>query len=56
MMNVREIQLNNEGKIIGLKGSFKRQRPFSSTTTKVYFWSFYELDYAGGWIEWETIN
>lgn len=46
MMQIREIQLNEQGKIIGLKGTFKK--PFKVTTTKVYMWSFFNIDYMGG--------
>jgi hypothetical protein len=48
MMQVREIQVNNEGKIIGLKGIFNKDKHFKYNSTKVYMWSLYGLDYIGG--------
>ena len=48
MMKIREIELNADGKIVGLKGTFTKPKHFTYTTSKVYFWATLELDYAGG--------
>ena len=47
MMNIKEIELNEEGKIVALKGTIKRDT-FNKFTDKVYFWSYCHIDYMGG--------
>jgi hypothetical protein len=43
MMNIKEIELNNDGNVIAMKGTFKKDKP-----SKVYFWATLEIDYMGG--------
>ena len=45
MMNIKEIELNENGNIVAMKGTFERPKV---TTSKVYFWATMELDYMGG--------
>ena len=49
MMRVTEIVLNDDGKIVGLKGrAYSLSRIFSVTTDKVIFWAEFGLEYFGG--------
>jgi hypothetical protein len=48
MMKITELELNTDGKIIALKGTFKRSRVFSVITDRVIYWAEFGLDYVGG--------
>jgi hypothetical protein len=54
MMNIKEIEFNNEGKIVSLKGTVEGKKikanrlMFSKITNKIIYWAELELDYAGG--------
>jgi len=39
-MNIKEIELNNDGRMVACKGTF--------TKDKVYLWAKLGLDYCGG--------
>lgn len=55
MMQVKEIEFNNEGEIVSMKGIVKGKKikanpriVFSKITNKVIHWAELELEYAGG--------
>ena len=48
MMQIREIELNNDGKIIALKGTFNKPKHIKAVSSKVYMWATLECDYMGG--------
>jgi len=48
MINVKAIELDDTGRIVSMKGTFKKPKHFSYTTSKVYFWANFSLDYCGG--------
>ena len=48
MLNIKEIELNDKGQIVALKGDIKPSKVFCVVTDKVIWWADYELDYAGG--------
>jgi hypothetical protein len=47
MMSIEEIEFNNEGMVVAMKGTFKRSKVFSYTTDKILFWAEYDIDYVG---------
>ena len=47
MMQVREIELDDVGNIVAMKGTASRTI-FSVITDKTIFWAEFELDYCGG--------
>lgn len=51
MIEVKEMEFNNYGKLVALNGTFiknKKINSFSPITKKVYFWATLSLDYCGG--------
>ena len=51
MLNIKEIELNEQGKVVAMKGEIDNHRfrhHFSKLTLKIMFWSQFEVDYCGG--------
>lgn len=43
-----EISLDDQGRIVGLKGRIRPIKVFHVVTDKVLFWAEFNLDYCGG--------
>jgi len=51
MIEIKEMEFNNKGKLVALNGRFfkdKKLNYLSPFTQKVYFWATLSLDYCGG--------
>jgi hypothetical protein len=49
MMQITEVVVSDDGKIVGFKGrGYRTSRIFSITTDKVIFWAEFGLEYFGG--------
>ena len=47
MLNVKSLVFDNDGRLVGVSGTFSRT-VFSVITDKVIFWAEFGLEYAGG--------
>ena len=45
---VKEIEFDLEGKVVGLKGTYKKRKCFSIITDKTLFWEEQGINYMGG--------
>ena len=48
MLNIKEIELNAEGNIVSMKGTYEKSRFYHFVTDRALFWAEYGLDYCGG--------
>jgi hypothetical protein len=49
MMNIKEIKVNDRGKVVSAKGTFTKKNHKYNVTSIIYFWATLSLDYAGGY-------
>lgn len=48
MLKIKEIELNSDGNIVSMKGTYEKHRFYHFITDRALFWAEFNLDYCGG--------